>query len=124
MNTAIWILQVLLAAVFAGAGLLKLTRPLQASADTIGGWVHDVPLPMIRTVGALEVTAAIGLILPAAVGLAAYLTWLAAAGLIATMTGAIVVHGRRQEAREVAMNVALALLAAVVVWGRLGPYAF
>ena len=40
------------------------------------------------------------------------------------MSGAVVVHARRREPREVAVNVVLAVLAAVVVWGRVGPYAF
>lgn len=124
MDIALWILQGLLAALFAGAGLLKLTRPLDDLEAKVGGWVHDVPLPLIRTVGALEVAAALGLILPAALDIAPFLTWLAATGLILTMIGGGVVHARRDEPREVAVNVALVLLAAVVVWGRIGPYSF
>ncbi|GAA2436521.1 hypothetical protein GCM10009856_54510 [Mycolicibacterium llatzerense] len=38
--------------------------------------------------------------------------------------GAIVTHGRRREYPYVAVNVVLAVFAAVVVWGRFGPYAF
>jgi uncharacterized membrane protein YphA (DoxX/SURF4 family) len=124
MDITLWILQGLLAAVFAGAGLLKLTRPLESLAATLGGWVHDVPLPVIRTVGALEIAAGFGLILPGALDIAPFLTWLAAAGLIATMIGALVVHARRHEPREVAVNVVLVVLASVIVWGRIGPYAF
>jgi hypothetical protein len=40
------------------------------------------------------------------------------------MVGAAVVHGRRGEVPMVAMNVLLSALAAVVAWGRFGPYAF
>lgn len=124
MNIALWILQGTLAALFAGAGLLKLTRPLDDLEKKVGGWVHDVPLPLIRTVGTLEIAAAFGLVLPAALDIAPFLTWLAAAGLVLTMIGGSVVHARRSESQEVAVNVVFVLLAAVVVWGRVGPYAF
>jgi uncharacterized membrane protein YphA (DoxX/SURF4 family) len=52
MHIAIWVLQVLLAATFAAAGLLKLTRPIDALAGTIGAWVRDVPAPLMRVIGA------------------------------------------------------------------------
>jgi len=124
MNLTLWILQSALAALFAVAGLLKLSRPLPVLNDVVGGWVHDVPLQLIRTIGGLEVAGALALVLPAALGIAPWLTWLAAVGLIATMVGGGAVHARRGETREVAFNVVLALLLAAVVWGRLGPHAF
>ncbi|MGW4213473.1 DoxX family protein [Lentzea sp. NPDC004789] len=49
---------------------------------------------------------------------------LAAAGIIVIMLGAIVAHARESAGSKIAMNVVLAALAAVVVWGRFGPYAF
>jgi uncharacterized membrane protein YphA (DoxX/SURF4 family) len=124
MNTALWVIQILLAVVFAGAGTLKLTLSLPDLEKKVGGWVHEVPLPVIRTVGALEIAAALGLTLPAAVDVAPFLTWLAAAGLIVTMLGGARVHLRRHETHEVGVNVLLALLAAAIVWGRVGPYSF
>lgn len=122
MNTLLWTTQILLALLFAAAGLLKLTQPLEVLNAKVGGWVHDVPLVLIRTVGALEIAGAVGLILPAALHVLPMLTGLAAAGLAATMAGAIVVHGRRGEHREAAVNVALAIVTAAVAWARLGPH--
>jgi hypothetical protein len=49
---------------------------------------------------------------------------LAALGLVLTMIGAAIVHGRRGETPAIAVNAVLLILAAVVVWGRFGPYAF
>jgi hypothetical protein len=38
--------------------------------------------------------------------------------------GAAVTHGRRKETPMIAINLVLLVLAAVVVWGRFGPYSF
>lgn len=122
MNATLWVLQALLAATFGFVGLLKLTRPIDALAQKIGGWVHDVPAPLIRVIGGLEVAGAVGLIAPTALGILPRLTALAAAGLIILMLGAVVVHTRRRELQSVAINVVLALLAAAIVWGRIGSY--
>jgi hypothetical protein len=61
---------------------------------------------------------------PAAADVAPWLTWLAAAGLIITIVGAIATHGRRREVKDVAVNVAIAAVLSLVVWGRVGLYAF
>ena len=123
MNTTLWILQGLLGALFATAGTRKVTHPLPTLGKVIGGWVYDVPLPLIRTVGTLEILGAVGLVVPRALDIAPWLTWLAAAGLAVIMIGGGVVHVRRSEPGEAAFNVVLVALLAVVIWGRLGPYA-
>jgi hypothetical protein len=40
------------------------------------------------------------------------------------MIGAAVTHARRRETQAIAMNVVLLAVAAVVAWGRFGPYSF
>lgn len=40
------------------------------------------------------------------------------------MVGAIIIHARKREHASVASNVVLLIMAAVVVWGRFGPFAF
>ena len=67
---------------------------------------------------------AIGLIVPPLVHILPVLTPLAALGLAVVMVGAIVVHGRRKEYPNVAVNVVLLGLALFVAWGRFGAYAF
>lgn len=124
MEIALWVIQFFLAVAFFFAGLVKATRPLEQLEEIVGGWVHDVPLPVIRVVGALEIVGAVGLVVPALVGVAPWLTWLAAIGLLVFMAGAVVIHGRRRESREVVSNLVLIALLVVVVWGRLGPHAF
>jgi uncharacterized membrane protein YphA (DoxX/SURF4 family) len=120
MNVVLWVLQWLLAVAFLLSGLLKLTQ----SKDAIGkrlAWVEDVSPPMIKLIGFLEVLASVGLILPGLLHIAPVLTPLAAGGLVVIMIGAVVTHARRNERSAIAVNIVLMVLAAVVVWGRLGP---
>ena len=117
MNIALWTLQALLALVFVAAGVVKASQPLPALEAKVGGWVHQVPLPVIRLVGLAEVLGAAGLILPRAFDVASVLTPIAAVGLAVTMVGAIVIHGRRGETKEVSMNVVLLALCVLVAVG-------
>lgn len=78
----------------------------------------------VRVIGIAEFAAALGLILPAVTGIATILTPLAATGLAVTMVLAAITHARRKEPSGIVMNVVILVLAAVVAWGRFGPYAF
>jgi hypothetical protein len=55
-------------------------------------------------IGLAEILGAIGLVVPAAVHIAPILVPLAAVGLALVMAGAAVVHARRKEAPQVAVN--------------------
>ncbi|MEV4382757.1 DoxX family protein [Streptosporangium sp. NPDC049644] len=124
MNVALWVAQILLAVMFLIAGLTKATQPRENLIARLGGWVEDFSAGQIKGIGILEVLAGIGLVLPAFTGILPVLTPLAAAGLVITMIGAIVVHVRRKEYSALVMNLLLLALAAFVAWGRFGPYAF
>lgn len=123
MNILLWILAGVLAALFLAAGTMKLSRPKDALASSMG-WVESFSAGTVKLIGALEVLAALGLVLPAVTGIAPVLVPLAATGLVLVMAGAIVVHLRRGENQMVGINVVLLVLAAVVAWGRFGTYAF
>jgi uncharacterized membrane protein YphA (DoxX/SURF4 family) len=122
VNVVLWIISGLLAAAFLAAGLTKLTQP-KAKLETTMGWTKDVGEGSVKTLGALEVLAAIGLILPGLLKIAPVLVPLAATGLVIVMIGAVVVHARRKENSVILANVVLLVLAVVVAWGRFGPYA-
>ena len=124
MNTLLWTLQIVLAVIFGGAGAVKLIPSQEQLAKTLGGWVNDVPAQLIKPLGLAEVLAAIGLIVPLLADIAPILTPLAASGLVITMIGAVATHARRGEYPNVAVNVLIAAVAVVIVWGRFGPYAF
>ncbi|WP_214104423.1 DoxX family protein [Acrocarpospora catenulata] len=123
MNVVLWVLQGLLAVAFAGAGIIKTTRPKDQLKAAMP-WTEDFSATQIKGIGALEFLAALGLILPAVTGIAPVLTPLAATGLVLVMAGAILTHLRRKESSVIVVNVVLLALAAVVAWGRFGPYAF
>jgi hypothetical protein len=76
----------------------------------------------VRTIGALEVLAGVGLLLPAVTGVATVLVPLAAVGLALLMVGAAATHRRRGELPMIGINAVLLLLAVVVAWARFGPY--
>ncbi|MGC3953690.1 MAG: DoxX family protein [Propionicimonas sp.] len=121
MNIFLWIVAGLLALVFLAAGAMKLSQPREKLAASMG-WVDGVSAPLVKAIGGLEVLGALGLILPAATGIAPILTPLAAVGLAVVMVGAIATHLRRKEYSAIGINVVLLILAAVVAWGRFGHY--
>jgi len=123
MNVLLWVVQVGLTVAFAAAGFLKVTRS-RAQLRPQMPYVEDFSDGTIRLIGALELLAALGLILPAWTGIATVLTPLAAVGLAVVMILAAVTHARRREYQAIAFNAMLFLLAAVVVWGRFGPYSY
>lgn len=124
MNIALWITAGLLAAVFLAAGAMKLTQPKEKLAASGMGYVEDFSAGTIKIIGTLEVLAAIGLILPAALDILPILVPLAAVGLTLMMVGAVITHLRRKEAQVIVVNLALLALAVFVAWGRFGPESF
>lgn len=123
MNIVLWIVAIALALAFLAAGLSKLVQSKEKLAPRMA-WVEDFETGPIKTIGALEVLGAIGLVLPGVTGIAPILVPLAATGLALLMIGAIVVHARRGETQAIPVNVVLLLLAVFVAWGRFGPYSF
>jgi uncharacterized membrane protein YphA (DoxX/SURF4 family) len=123
MNVVLWVLTGVLAVAFLAAGATKLIQPKEKLATSMG-WVEDFSPGTVKLIGALEVLAAIGLILPAALDIVPVLVPLAAVGLIALMIGAALTHARRKEFPMIAINLTLLVLAALVAWGRFGPYSF
>lgn len=121
MNVVLWILQIVLGLVMLMAGGMKLMQGKdKLLEDPRMGWAGDYSDSTIRGIGALEVLAGVGLILPWWLDIAPVLTPLAAVGVIAIQLGAAVTHIRRKEMQMVAMNAMLGILALVVAIGRFG----
>lgn len=121
MNIVLWVLAVLLGLAFAAAGVTKLTKSRAQLVEANMGWVEDFSSTMVKTIGGLEILGSLGLIASPLVGLPIFVP-LAAVGLMLLMIGAAITHQRRHEAQMIAVNASLLVVAAVVAWGRLGPY--
>ena len=124
MNVVLWIIAGLLAVAFALSGFMKLGQPKAKLASSGMGWVDDYSDGQVKTIGTLELLGAIGLVLPALLGIAEILTPLAAVGLALTMAGAAVVHAKRGEKQMIPINVVLGALALFVAVMRFGPNSF
>jgi uncharacterized membrane protein YphA (DoxX/SURF4 family) len=123
MNVFLWILQIVLAAMFALAGVQKSTQPKEKLVTRLP-WVEDFSAGTVRLIGIVELLGAIGLVLPAALDIVPVLTPLAATGLAIVMALAVNTHRRRHEPSGMALTAALLVAALVVAWGRFGPYSF
>ncbi|MFI5074139.1 MAG: DoxX family protein, partial [Actinomycetales bacterium] len=121
MNVALWIIQIVLAAAFLIAGTTKVLTPREKLRERMA-WVDDFSQTSVRLIGTAEILGALGLILPAATGIAPILTPIAAVGLVIIMIGAAITHVRRKEPAIVPVNIVLLVLAVIVAWGRFGPY--
>ncbi|MFI5075148.1 MAG: DoxX family protein, partial [Actinomycetales bacterium] len=103
------------------AGTTKVLTPKEKLRERMA-WVDDFSQTSVRLIGTAEILGAVGLILPAAAGIAPILTPIAAVGLVIIMIGAAITHVRRKEPAIVPVNIVLLVLAVIVAWGRFGPY--
>ncbi len=85
MKSALWIVQVLLAALFVFAGGMKLVVPIEEMAKQTG-----LSAGFLRFIGVAELLGGLGLVLPGLTNIMTGLTPLAAAGLTVIMVGAVV----------------------------------
>ena len=122
MHMALWIAQSILAAAMLGAALLKLTKTKPQLATKMR-WVDGFSPEQIRLIGVVEVLAAAGLVLPAALGVLPILVPIAAAALVPLMIGAAVVHLKLHETP--APPLVLGAIAIFVAVGRfaIAPFA-
>lgn len=120
MNLALWITAGLLAAVALVGGFSKVFVPKQKLAGTSGGaWTADAGTGFVKTLGGLEVLAAVGLIVPAVVDIAPVMVPVTAVCWVGLMVGAMITHVRHGDgAKFVAVNLIYLALAVFIAWGR------
>ncbi|GAA0134533.1 DoxX family protein [Paenibacillus sp. YSY-4.3] len=122
MNLALWIATGLLAVVALSGGINKTFLPKEKLAEyPFGGWVKDCSVGFLKTIGILEILAAIGLILPALVGIAPLMVPVTAVCWVLVMIGAIIIHLRHGDVIPVVGNLIYLALAAFIAWGRFEP---
>jgi len=121
MTITLWIAAGLLAAVNLIFGALKLVVPRPRLTETMA-WAEDFSDTSVHAIGALEVLAAVGLVVPGLLHIVPVLVPLAATGVAALQVGAATTNARYGEANRIPINVVLIALAVFVAWGRFGPY--
>jgi uncharacterized membrane protein YphA (DoxX/SURF4 family) len=116
MNIALWILQVVLGIYFLSVGVNHFIVPPGLPEPM--SWMYVLPTGLHYFSGTAEILASLGLILPGLTKIQTRLTPLAGAGLVLVMVGAMVWHVQRGEVMNILLNLILAVLAAVVAYGR------
>ena len=107
-NVGLWVLQVLLAAVYAFSAFGKLT----ADAQNVAGFeAMGLGTTGMYIIGALELAGAIAMFVP-------ILTGLAALCFVALMIGAVIITWAIGGGALVAIPATVGVVAAVVAWGR------
>lgn len=118
-NIGLWAAQVVLALVYAMAGLMKITQPIDALVASGMAYAGDYPELLTRFIGTAELLGAIGIILPALLRILPMLTPLAALGFSIIQVLAFALHMSRGEFAILPVNFVLLALALFVLWGRM-----
>ena len=113
MNTALWIAQGLVAFIVTITGTAKLVLSRERLTPKMH-WAATWPRGRIKLLGLAEVAGAVGLVLPAATGIAPGLTPIAALCLAVLMAGAVRTHQRLGEGFVPAAVVGVLCLAIAV----------
>jgi putative oxidoreductase len=117
MNIALWVAQILLAAMFGMAGIMKTFQTAKAKEQL--PWAKNRSDGFVRFVGISELLGALGLILPLVTGLLPWLTVLAAVGLTLIQLLAIFTeHLPKKEYNVIPVNIVLIAISVFIVIGR------
>ncbi|TYB35454.1 DoxX family protein [Micromonospora sp. AP08] len=125
MNLALWLVTGLLAAILLGStSKMFVPREKIASVGRAAEWVLDFSPGALRAIGALELLAAAGLILPAVVDIAPVLVPVTATCVAVLFAGAATMRLRRGERVTIVPDLVYLAMAVFVAWGRFGPESF
>jgi hypothetical protein len=116
LNAVLWVVQVILALAFLGAGYDQAV--LYDDAGRRMAWVAALPRKLAVVLGGLEMLGAVALIVPAWTGVLTWLTPGAALALALLMAAAVGFHATRREIPQIAFSGAFLVVAAFVALGR------
>lgn len=117
MNVLLWVVQGLLALLFLFTGTMMLVTPREKLVAG-AAWAETFSPSTTKLIGLLEVLGAVGLVVPMATGAWSWLTPIAAVGLGLLMVGAVATHLRFRDYPNAFLPLAVLLLAAFIVYGR------
>ena len=114
MTIALWIVQVLLAALFVFSGVMKFVMPVEEMTKQMPmmpGW-------FLHFIGVAEILGGLGLVLPGLLRIRPGLTPLAAAGLVIIMVGATAISAMIGPVVMALLPLIVGVLAVFVAYGR------
>ena len=117
MNTALWVMQGLLAAFFLMTGFGKITSSEEKHIESGHIKPGDAVWPL-RVLGVFELLGCAGIIVPWLTGICPVLTPVAAACFAWVMVAAIVIHTTRREYKMLLLPLVLLMLSAAVAYYR------
>ena len=125
LNLALWIVAGVLATVLLiSTSKMFVPREKIASVGHAAEWVLDFSPRALRAIGALELLAVAGLILPAVLDIAPVLVPVTATCVALLFVGAATMRFRRGERATMVPDLIYLAMAAFVAWGRFGPASF
>jgi hypothetical protein len=125
LNVWLWIVAGLLAAVLlVSSAKMVVPREKMAAMGAGAAWVLDFSPGALRAIGAIEILAAAGLILPAVLDIAPVLVPVTATCVALLFVGAVVMRLRRGEKATIVPDLVYLAMAVFVAWGRFGPESF
>jgi hypothetical protein len=119
MNTALWIVQILLGSMMMLLGVMKTFLPVGQLSKL--SWTTRSSEAFIKFVGISELLIGLGLILPQLTGIKPELTSWAAISLCIVMVLATVEHIKYHEGNEIWKNVLISIFGLFVAVGRFVP---
>ena len=117
LNIILWVAQIILASSLIWASMLKLFQPF-AQLAVMWPWVAQVPVALVKFTGIVDLSGALGLILPQLIRFKPKLTPITAICIFVLMICASIFHIRRGEASVIGVNIGFAIIAAFIAWGR------
>src|SRR5262245_15903290 len=117
MNTALWVMQIVAALLYAASGVMKVFMFDKVSGDVAS--FGALPRQAWTALGILELVCVVGLIAPAAFHWQPRLTVVAATVLAIESLVFIWVHVKYREIPPIIMSGALGLLMAFIAYGRM-----
>lgn len=118
MEIFVLLAQGVLAIIFVYFGALKMFLPQEKIVKRVS-WGNDYPARTLKLFGLLEFLGGLGIILPDLLGVYPILTPMAATGLALTMSGASIVHLKRDEFEMILVNLFLMFISAGIGFYRL-----
>lgn len=120
MHTLLWTMAIVLAVAFTAGGLTLILLPRERYRDlhVSQHWAEDYTPAQLKAIGTIKTTGAVGLVLPAAVGVAPVLVPLAASGLMLFMAGAGTTRFRRRDYTFLVGDLIFLAAFAFLAWGR------